>query len=64
MFEDTPVKIPYDYAWLLEEEYQKESLTKTTFERFVTTLFTEGTPVADSIVQTPLQREDLGMGAY
>ncbi|MCJ1304277.1 hypothetical protein MMC08_007089 [Hypocenomyce scalaris] len=33
LFEDTPVKIPYDYAWLLEEEYHKESLTRTHFEK-------------------------------
>lgn len=44
VFEDTPVKIPYDYTWLLEEEYSKESLTRTTFERLVTALPSGGTP--------------------
>ncbi|MCJ1376357.1 hypothetical protein MMC20_007599 [Loxospora ochrophaea] len=33
VFEDTPVKIPFDYKWLLEEEYTKRALTRTTFER-------------------------------
>ena len=35
VFEDTPVKIPFQYAWLLEEEYTKESLTRTEYERSV-----------------------------
>lgn len=30
-FEGQPVKIPYSYAWLLEEEYGKASLIKTYF---------------------------------
>ncbi|MCJ1476226.1 hypothetical protein MMC13_004892 [Lambiella insularis] len=34
VFEDTPVKIPFQYAWLLEEEYTKASLTRTEFERY------------------------------
>ncbi|MCJ1434511.1 hypothetical protein MMC27_003880 [Xylographa pallens] len=32
VFEDTPVKVPFQYAWLLEEEYSKASLTRTEFE--------------------------------
>jgi len=32
IFEDTPVKVPFDYAWLLEEEYHKKSLTNINFE--------------------------------
>ena len=36
MFENQPVKIPYNYAWLLEEEYGKASLTRTTFQGLVT----------------------------
>ena len=32
-FEGLPTKIPYEYAWLLEEEYTKESLTRTEFEK-------------------------------
>lgn len=55
VFEGTPVKIPYDYTWLLEEEYKKESLTKTTFEKSVTTPSTKDTAVANSTVQAPLQ---------
>jgi len=35
VFEVTPVKVPFQYAWLLEEEYGKESLTKTEFEKLV-----------------------------
>lgn len=31
-FEDVPVKIPYAYTELLEEEYGPRSLTKTTFK--------------------------------
>lgn len=31
-FENIPVKIPYAYSELLEEEYGRKSLTKTTFE--------------------------------
>ena len=33
VFEATRVKIPFDYAWLLEEEYGMESLTRTEYER-------------------------------
>ncbi|MCJ1350148.1 MAG: hypothetical protein MMC33_000129 [Icmadophila ericetorum] len=29
IFEETPVKIPFDYTYLLEEEYSKASLTRT-----------------------------------
>lgn len=32
MFENQLVKIPYNYAWLLEEEYGKTSLTRTSFQ--------------------------------
>ena len=32
-FEGVPTKIPYEYAWLLEEEYSKEALTRTEFEK-------------------------------
>lgn len=32
-FEGIHVKIPYDYTWLLEEEYGKKSLTLTTYEQ-------------------------------
>ena len=32
-FEGVPTKIPYDYAWLLEEEYTKDALTRTEFEK-------------------------------
>ncbi|MCJ1327417.1 hypothetical protein MMC10_004086 [Thelotrema lepadinum] len=32
-FEDTPAKIPFEYTWVLEEEYTKESLTRTEWER-------------------------------
>lgn len=35
IFEDVPVKIPYAYAALLEEEYGKKALTKTEFEGHV-----------------------------
>ncbi|MCJ1271697.1 hypothetical protein MMC22_011602 [Lobaria immixta] len=35
VFENKPVKIPYNYAWLLEEEYGKASLTKTAFQGHV-----------------------------
>ncbi|MCJ1442913.1 MAG: hypothetical protein MMC23_003410 [Stictis urceolatum] len=31
-FEGVDVKIPYEYAWLLEEEYTKRALTKDEFE--------------------------------
>lgn len=34
VFEATPVKVPFQYAWLLEEEYGKESLYRTEFEKF------------------------------
>lgn len=34
-FENIPVKIPYEYRWLLEEEYGKKSLTLTTFQKYV-----------------------------
>ena len=34
-FEEKPVKIPYNYAWLLEEEYGRTSLTNTEFEGYV-----------------------------
>lgn len=34
-FEGKPVKIPYNYAWLLEEEYGRASLTNTVYEGFV-----------------------------
>lgn len=33
-FEGKPVKIPYNYAWLLEEEYGRSSLTNTEFQGF------------------------------
>ncbi len=29
IFEDRPVKIPYNYAWLLEEEYGRAALVRT-----------------------------------
>lgn len=32
-FEGIHVKIPYDYNWLLEEEYGKKALSQTTFEQ-------------------------------
>lgn len=64
VFEGTPVKIPYDYTWLLEEEYKKESLTRTTFEKLITAMPTEETAIADSVIKTPLQRRDYGVGAY
>lgn len=34
IFENRPVKIPYSYSWLLEEEYGKASLAKTAFQGF------------------------------
>lgn len=37
-FETKPVKIPYNYAWLLEEEYGRNSLTNTRFEGCVVLL--------------------------
>lgn len=33
-FEDIHVKIPFEYAALLEEEYGKKALTLTTFEQY------------------------------
>ena len=38
VFEGVPTKVPYDYAWLLEEEYTKEALTRTEFEKYVFSL--------------------------
>lgn len=35
VFEGSPVKVPYSYAELLEEEYGKEALTATEFEGHV-----------------------------
>lgn len=35
MFEGQPVKIPYSYTWLLEEEYGKASLVKTHFQGYI-----------------------------
>ena len=32
IFEGIPVKIPYEYTWLLTEEYGKKSMTLTTYE--------------------------------
>jgi LicD family len=32
-FEGIHVKIPFDYAWLLEEEYGKKALTVQIFEQ-------------------------------
>ena len=34
LFEGKPVKIPYNYAELLEEEYGKNSLTNIHFEQY------------------------------
>ena len=34
LFEGKPVKIPYNYAELLEEEYGKKSLTNIHFEQY------------------------------
>ena len=34
MFEGKPVKIPYNYAELLEEEYGKKSLTNIHYEQY------------------------------
>ena len=31
-FEGIHVKIPFEYAWLLEEEYGRKALSLTTFE--------------------------------
>jgi len=31
-FEGVPVRVPFEYAWLLEEEYGRESLTRTEIE--------------------------------
>ncbi len=33
VFEATPVKVPFQYAWLLEQEYGKESLKRMEFEK-------------------------------
>ncbi|KAI9728522.1 MAG: hypothetical protein M1834_007660 [Cirrosporium novae-zelandiae] len=35
IFADTPCKVPYEYAAVLEEEYGKESLTKDVYEKFI-----------------------------
>ena len=35
IFEETPVKIPFDYTYLLEEEYSKASLTRTEWSLLV-----------------------------
>ena len=35
-FEGIHVKIPFDYAWLLEEEYGMKALTRTTYEQYGT----------------------------
>ena len=34
-FEGFHVKIPFDYSWLLEEEYGRQALTLTTYEKYV-----------------------------
>lgn len=37
-FEDVPVKIPYSYTWLLEEEYGPRALTNKDFQGYVSIL--------------------------
>ena len=39
IFEGRPVKIPYNYAGLLQDEYSKASLTRTKYSGRVTTSF-------------------------
>lgn len=38
-FEDFPVKIPFEYVKLLEEEYGSKALTATDFQEYVCTIF-------------------------
>lgn len=56
-FEDVPVKVPYAYTWLLEEEYGSKSLTNKNFAGYVVevTLSLSLSPLPPSNLQmTPL----------
>lgn len=53
LFEGKPVKIPYNYAELLEEEYGKSSLTNIQFEQYDSKLLLFGETTALLIFLQP-----------